>query len=1088
MTKPRLASPARNFARLGAALAAGFCGLAAPHAAYAEKIHFTYLWHQEQPIYWPDRQVVGGAGGTDRYERALESLQRAGTHPQNNLAEIFGLPDRVAAYQYRMRDSIGAFSAGRPEAGAQISFSGGLIENLQSLGGANQLGYSPTWYGASREARGWSTTSGAAFPRADFVLFSFHHSLLPLCDDSAVRKEIQIQKAIYPDAWGSGVPISKGFFPSEMAFSTRLIPILAAEGIEWSFVSAEKVSRACSDFPVVFGSGGVNCDPPNKADQINPAGVNYFRKSISRGCAPAEAYPFSYTPRRAQYVNPQTGAISSIVVVPVSQHMSWEDGYSPQGIGDFNTLEPANNPSRPMLIVLGHDGDNAWGGGYSYYLEATPNRVNDAANAGYVPTVVQRYLNDHPVPANDVVHVEDGAWVNVDGDFGAPQFLNWNWPLLNASGQIDVESGWHVDARNWAVITAAQNRVDTAEEIHLRTGTITPRKIVYPDGTTNAVERAWHYFLGALNSGYMYYGNALDFEVKPSIACNEALRLADPVIASAPTSGPNAERTGPTIWVPQREPWNPGSTNFGPSHGYQQVINNGDFHIWTFAYDASGIPTGNVRLKYRIDADGVNPLNSIQNELYNADDNEVGAWQDVAMTNRVFPAGNVYNDGSLNFFEMPSVIADQYYYKLVGLRSVLVGYYIEATDALGNVKRSPIQHVWVGDGAGSSGGGGGTVVTIDPNPAFAGQPVTISYDPAGRALASSTGVRAHVGFNDWDSVISPDPAMTWNATTSRWTLTLTPPANATQLDLAFNNNGGNPWDNNAGADWHFPLQGGVTLPTGVCCVGSSCSVTTEDACAGSWTEGGLCSASSCQTPFVMNGAVDAGAIPIATNASRTLWAKVNQNTLYVATQAAGGGNDRFVLIAPDNAGALRASPWGKGGQAAAWQFFLANENDNDYISWFNATEVSQTLGFQSIEAAGIIEGTLPLSLLGSLGNSDFIAFAAVSYANANGGALVPSAQVPASLDSDTTLETNEFVRVKVCTLKGIPCCSADFDGVGGITVTDLFDFLDTWFAQAGNPPSAPPAPSADFDVSGTVDVVDLFGFLDAWFAQAGACV
>ena len=31
-------------------------------AAMAEGVHFTYLWHLEQPIYWPDQQ----AGGADR--------------------------------------------------------------------------------------------------------------------------------------------------------------------------------------------------------------------------------------------------------------------------------------------------------------------------------------------------------------------------------------------------------------------------------------------------------------------------------------------------------------------------------------------------------------------------------------------------------------------------------------------------------------------------------------------------------------------------------------------------------------------------------------------------------------------------------------------------------------------------------------------------------------------------------------------------------------------------------------------------------------------------------------------------------------
>ena len=42
-----------------------------------------------------------------------------------------------------------------------------------------------------------------------------------------------------------------------------------------------------------------------------------------------------------------------------------------------------------------------------------------------------------------------------------------------------------------------------------------------------ASERAWHFFLGSLNSGYMYYGTAVDMEVKPTIACNEAIAEAN---------------------------------------------------------------------------------------------------------------------------------------------------------------------------------------------------------------------------------------------------------------------------------------------------------------------------------------------------------------------------------------------------------------------------------------------------------------------------------------------------------------------------------------------------------------------------------
>ncbi|MFZ9880668.1 MAG: hypothetical protein ACO3QC_04625, partial [Phycisphaerales bacterium] len=51
------------------ALLAGTVAAALAAPATAEKTHFTYLWHLEQPIYWPD-----DAGG--RYERAWQSIVR----------------------------------------------------------------------------------------------------------------------------------------------------------------------------------------------------------------------------------------------------------------------------------------------------------------------------------------------------------------------------------------------------------------------------------------------------------------------------------------------------------------------------------------------------------------------------------------------------------------------------------------------------------------------------------------------------------------------------------------------------------------------------------------------------------------------------------------------------------------------------------------------------------------------------------------------------------------------------------------------------------------------------------------------------
>jgi hypothetical protein len=59
------------------------------------------------------------------------------------------------------------------------------------------------------------------------------------------------------------------------------------------------------------------------------------------------------------------------------------------------------------------------------------------------------------------------------------------------------------------------------------------------------------------------------------------------------------------------------------------------------------------------------------------------------------------------------------------------------------------------------------------------------------------------------------------------------------------------------------------------------------------------------------------------------------------------------------------------------------------------------------------------------------------------------------------------------TLSIHPQCAADFDGVGGVAVPDIFAFLSAWFAHA---------PGADFDVNGSIEVPDIFAFLSAWFA------
>jgi len=121
----------------------------------ASGVHTTYLWHMHQPIYWPDQSMTA----LWRYETAYETITFG--HSQNNVFDIFNKDDRVADYQWYPKDAISSI-LDLPDAGAQVSFAGALIENINSLSsnGWNGGRYAPNWQNNFTTAMGWQTSAG----------------------------------------------------------------------------------------------------------------------------------------------------------------------------------------------------------------------------------------------------------------------------------------------------------------------------------------------------------------------------------------------------------------------------------------------------------------------------------------------------------------------------------------------------------------------------------------------------------------------------------------------------------------------------------------------------------------------------------------------------------------------------------------------------------------------------------------------------------------------------------------------------------------------------------------------------------------
>ncbi|HVG59614.1 MAG TPA: carbohydrate binding domain-containing protein [Hyalangium sp.] len=756
------------------------------------QIAAAHVYHNHMPNFWPYYDVTQyattpvGAPIRYTYDGQVINLKRSppanytyflpsgAPMPHDDLVTYYSHHAKTGAYLYWPPAVAADMSTNANTGQIHVTMSGSVVNNVQDLNTLQNVpGYTNTSWGSSWRDRYNSLRTPAGNRTLDLIHFTGHHSMGPLVGPDYFLKDLLFQSATLAQPYflGSDFRSSKGFFPTELGFSERLIPTLTKLGIQWSVIGDNHFSRTLKDYPFLNDPGSDTLvSPPNRADLQNTSNVGSW---VSIPMAHEQQvirnkYPFASTPHWVRYVDPATGTESRIVGIPVNQNGSWEEGWEGMVTVDVVNLRSFEGlVSQKQFFVIAHDGDNS--GGRAGSETTWYNGRSVTCTAGVQCMGISEYLASNTPPSSDVVHVQDGSWVDTRDSSSDPQWHHWKLPFgiwkgqfpafnsatgltlapkTNLSGvqegmTVSLEHGWHYLERNFALLQAALNYAKTAEQIwldahpnHWQPSTTLDNQITHPGnqlnpwmmsfpikgnpssdwaGGANPAELAWYFLLPAMDSGFGYYDENQDDIVKPTLSFNQSLYFSRPYVQDRLAQ----DRTGPSVWWPQRWPYNPGSANTDKSEGWTLHHFNNTFAIYTYAYDLSGISNIKVRVRTHTNR-SIDPLDNTH-KVYdpaalkaagvpNIDTTRVSAWVDYPLTRRDLRP--VINGVSWQPTYLPVMakvpaqeIGDLYYVYLGNYRDQLLDYYIEATDSRGNVTRSEIQSVYVGAGRYTLSGG-----------------------------------------------------------------------------------------------------------------------------------------------------------------------------------------------------------------------------------------------------------------------------------------------------------------------------------------------------------------------------------------------
>jgi hypothetical protein len=606
---------------------------AATTPVVGQQIPAAHVYHNHMPNFWPFYAVDPlaaynalpiGAPIRYTYDGDVIKLKNsppvgytyynpggAGIMPHDDLVSYYSANAKYQDYQSNPPNMSGH---GWPMADSELmqSFSGGLGQVHVNMSGAlvnnvNSIELDGVIPGLYNEGSSWNsawlsdytsllTTDG--FNTLDIVHFGAHHPLGPLVSNDFLLKDIIFHGATMAQSYflGGSYHSSHGFFPTELSFSERMIPVLAKMGIQWTLLDNNHYSHALQDYPYATYDATGDCadSPPNRADLRETSSVGSWVSETlqNQQIQIVNKFPFASTPHWVRWVDPTTGTQTQVAGIPVSGVGEWAEGYNGSITVDeympYVSLQP-----RPQFFVIAHDGDNSSGKSGSYSTWQAGVTVTGSGN-GY-NLGIDEYLKKFPIPATDVQHAQDGSWPDVLDASTDPAFYHWHLPPMiwssqfaafNAAtglnlapkknlqgtteqGTFTLEDGWHFQERNFALFLVPLNYAKTAEQIWLSGHTnywsptaamdkqitypgnqLNPYMISYPvkgdpnndyKGGANPAELAWYFLLPAMDSGFGYYSENVDDDVKGTLAFNNSLAFSKPYVQANAAQ----DKTGP---------------------------------------------------------------------------------------------------------------------------------------------------------------------------------------------------------------------------------------------------------------------------------------------------------------------------------------------------------------------------------------------------------------------------------------------------------------------------------------------------------------------------------------------------------------